>query len=51
MTYFENNEQHDSQEFVSHLLDTMHEDLNMVIKKPYVENLEGKLGDDEDALS
>lgn len=51
MQYFENNEQHDSQEFVSQLLDTLHEDINLVIKKPFVENLEGKLGDDEEMLA
>lgn len=51
LSYFENNEQHDSQEFYSQLLDTLHEDLNMVVKKPYVENLEGKIGDDEEQLA
>lgn len=29
--------QHDSQEMLSVLLETMHEDLNAVTKKPYVE--------------
>lgn len=29
--------QHDSQEFLNSLLDTLHEDLNRVYKKPYVE--------------
>ena len=29
--------QHDSQEMLSVLLETMHEDLNSVTKKPYVE--------------
>lgn len=33
-------EQHDSQEFLLHLLDGIHEDLNRVLKKPYVENSE-----------
>jgi ubiquitin C-terminal hydrolase len=51
MQYFENNEQHDSQEFVSQLLDTLHEDLNLVFRKPFVENLEGKLGDEEESLA
>ena len=30
-------DQQDSQEFVSFLMDTLHEDLNMVLKKPYIE--------------
>lgn len=29
--------QHDSQEFISFLLDGLHEDLNRIIKKPYIE--------------
>lgn len=29
--------QHDSQEFLNFLLDNLHEDLNRVLKKPYVE--------------
>jgi ubiquitin carboxyl-terminal hydrolase 4/11/15 len=29
--------QHDSQEFLNFLLDAIHEDLNRVFKKPYVE--------------
>ncbi|XP_063934879.1 ubiquitin carboxyl-terminal hydrolase 15-like isoform X2 [Zophobas morio] len=31
--------QHDSQEFIAFLLDALHEDLNLVIKKPYVETV------------
>ena len=34
---FRGSNQHDSQEFLNFLLDTMHEDLNRVQKKPYVE--------------
>lgn len=34
---FQGNSQHDSQEFLNFLLDTLHEDLNRVQKKPYVE--------------
>lgn len=30
--------QHDTQEFLAFLLDGLHEDLNRVLKKPYVEN-------------
>lgn len=33
-------EQHDSQELLSFLLDGLHEDLNRVLKKPYVEDVE-----------
>ena len=32
--------QHDSGELVNYLLDGLHEDLNIVKKKPYVENLD-----------
>eukprot|EP00500_Bicosoecida_sp_ms1_P004096 CAMPEP_0203807726 /NCGR_PEP_ID=MMETSP0115-20131106/1222_1 /ASSEMBLY_ACC=CAM_ASM_000227 /TAXON_ID=33651 /ORGANISM="Bicosoecid sp, Strain ms1" /LENGTH=494 /DNA_ID=CAMNT_0050716409 /DNA_START=311 /DNA_END=1793 /DNA_ORIENTATION=+ len=35
-------QQHDSQELLSFLLDGLHEDLNRVIKKPYVEDVEDK---------
>ena len=34
--------QHDSQEFASFLMDGLHEDLNRVIEKPYVEDLEAR---------
>ena len=34
---FQGYQQHDSQELVAFLLDGLHEDLNRVIKKPYVE--------------
>ena len=34
---FQGMNQHDSQEFVNFLLDSLHEDLNRVITKPYVE--------------
>lgn len=36
--------QHDSQELLAFLLDGLHEDLNRVLKKPYVERLEWKDG-------
>ena len=39
---FNNLHQHDSQEFCNLLMDGIHEDLNRVLKKPYVENLEAK---------
>eukprot|EP00591_Stephanopyxis_turris_P004179 CAMPEP_0195513962 /NCGR_PEP_ID=MMETSP0794_2-20130614/5497_1 /TAXON_ID=515487 /ORGANISM="Stephanopyxis turris, Strain CCMP 815" /LENGTH=340 /DNA_ID=CAMNT_0040642101 /DNA_START=507 /DNA_END=1529 /DNA_ORIENTATION=+ len=38
---FNNCYQHDSQEFCSFLMDGLHEDLNRVIEKPYVEDMEG----------
>ena len=37
---FEGYRQHDSQEFLSYLLDVLHEDLNKVIKKPYIDSKE-----------
>eukprot|EP00523_Entomoneis_sp_CCMP467_P019717 CAMPEP_0168857200 /NCGR_PEP_ID=MMETSP0727-20121128/15605_1 /TAXON_ID=265536 /ORGANISM="Amphiprora sp., Strain CCMP467" /LENGTH=1184 /DNA_ID=CAMNT_0008911817 /DNA_START=100 /DNA_END=3654 /DNA_ORIENTATION=- len=38
---FDNSYQHDSQEFCQFLMDGLHEDLNRVKTKPYVEELEG----------
>ncbi|KEP46138.1 putative ubiquitin carboxyl-terminal hydrolase, partial [Rhizoctonia solani 123E] len=35
---FSGYQQHDTQEFLGFLLDGLHEDLNRVLKKPYVEN-------------
>lgn len=37
---FNNNYQHDSQEFCQYLMDGLHEDLNRVKSKPYVEEME-----------
>ena len=37
---FNNNFQHDSQEFCQFLMDGLHEDLNRVKNKPYVEQME-----------
>ena len=34
--------QHDSQEFFSFLVDGIHEDVNRIKKKPYVETVESK---------
>ncbi len=39
-------QQHDSQELVAFLLDGLHEDLNRVIKKPYVEKPDWEGGGD-----
>ena len=48
---FNNCYQHDSQEFCSFLMDGLHEDLNRVIEKPYIEDLEGRgLNDDVVAM-
>lgn len=46
-TMFAGYNQHDSQEFLNHLLDSMHEDLNRVKKKPYVETQESNNRPDE----
>eukprot|EP00002_Diphylleia_rotans_P020272 TRINITY_DN3937_c0_g1_i2.p1 TRINITY_DN3937_c0_g1~~TRINITY_DN3937_c0_g1_i2.p1 ORF type:complete len:708 (-),score=130.67 TRINITY_DN3937_c0_g1_i2:126-2249(-) len=44
---FSGSQQHDSQELLSYLLDGLHEDLNRILKKPYVEAIEkGDLDDD-----
>ncbi|KAK0406586.1 hypothetical protein QR680_018670 [Steinernema hermaphroditum] len=40
---FNNNEQQDAQEFLSFFLDELHEDLNRVVKKPYIEYSESVL--------
>jgi len=37
ISQFAGYEQQDSQEFLQFLLDTLHEDLNKVLKKPYIE--------------
>ena len=44
---FDNSYQHDSQEFCQFLMDGIHEDLNRVKNKPYVEELEGFGMEDE----
>ncbi|KAL3781972.1 hypothetical protein ACHAWO_004785 [Cyclotella atomus] len=46
---FNNNYQHDSQEFCQYLMDGLHEDLNKVIEKPYVEHIEANGMKDEQA--
>ena len=47
---FSGYQQHDSQELVAFLLDGLHEDLNRVIKKPYVEKPEWEGGGDVDLV-
>lgn len=44
---FEGYSQHDSQEFLSQMLDALHEDVNRVLRKPYTETIQGKAGDDD----
>ena len=46
---FNNSRQQDTQEFISYLLDSLHEDLNKVLKKPYIEmkDLPNDLSDEE----
>ena len=46
-TTFEGYSQHDSQEFWSYLLDSIHEDTNRILTKPYVENLQAKPTDND----
>ena len=43
---FSGYQQHDSQELVAFLLDGLHEDLNRVLNKPYVEKPDWEGGDD-----
>lgn len=43
--------QQDSQEFIAYLLDGLHEDLNRVLKKPYVEKPELESGKEENAAA
>ena len=47
---FSGYQQHDSQELVAFLLDGLHEDLNRVLKKPYVEKPDWEGGDDLDLV-
>jgi ubiquitin C-terminal hydrolase len=44
---FEGYSQHDSQEFWSYFVDSIHEDTNRILTKPYVENLSAKLIDND----
>lgn len=46
-TQFNGTRQHDSQELLAFLLDGLHEDLNLIIKKPYIELKEGNGENDE----
>ncbi|GJJ11282.1 hypothetical protein Clacol_005514 [Clathrus columnatus] len=47
---FSGYQQHDSQEFLAFLLDGLHEDLNRVLQKPYVENPDWEGGGDKELV-
>ncbi len=47
---FSGYQQHDSQELVAFLLDGLHEDLNRVLQKPYVEKPEWEGGGDKEMV-
>ncbi|KAI0705169.1 hypothetical protein BC835DRAFT_1410046 [Cytidiella melzeri] len=47
---FSGYQQHDSQELVAFLLDGLHEDLNRVLKKPYVEKPDWEGGDQKELV-
>src|SRR5689334_12649727 len=42
--------QHDAQELLAYLLDGLHEDLNLITKKPYIEVKEGN-GQNDDIIA
>ena len=44
-------QQHDSQELVAFLLDGLHEDLNRVLKKPYIEKPDWEGGGDKELVA
>ena len=48
MTAFEGYSHHDSQEFLSQMLDKCHEDVNQILKKPYIEMPTLKPGEKSD---
>lgn len=48
---FSGYQQHDSQELVAFLLDGLHEDLNRVLKKPYVEKPDWEGGGDKELIA
>jgi ubiquitin carboxyl-terminal hydrolase 4/11 len=47
---FSGYQQHDSQELVAFLLDGLHEDLNRILKKPYVEKPDWEGGGDRELI-
>lgn len=44
-------QQHDSQELVAFLLDGLHEDLNRILKKPYIEKPDWEGGGDKELVA
>ena len=46
LSMFEGYSQHDSQEFLSLFMDSVHEDLNRILNKPYTETVEGNKNSD-----
>ena len=48
---FEGYGQHDSQEFLSQMLDAVHEDVNRILNKPYTTTIEGKIDDDDNKIA
>jgi ubiquitin carboxyl-terminal hydrolase 4/11/15 len=44
-------DQHDSQELIAYLLDGIHEDVNRIEKKPYVEQVEAKDGEPDEGAA
>lgn len=47
---FSGYQQHDSQELVAFLLDGLHEDLNRILKKPYVEKPDWEGGEEREMV-
>ena len=47
---FSGYQQHDSQELVAFLLDGLHEDLNRIVKKPYVEKPDWEGGGERELI-
>eukprot|EP00638_Chattonella_subsalsa_P000224 CAMPEP_0117740088 /NCGR_PEP_ID=MMETSP0947-20121206/4139_1 /TAXON_ID=44440 /ORGANISM="Chattonella subsalsa, Strain CCMP2191" /LENGTH=1058 /DNA_ID=CAMNT_0005556147 /DNA_START=142 /DNA_END=3318 /DNA_ORIENTATION=+ len=44
-------EQHDSQELIAYLLDMIHEDVNRILQKPFVEKVEANAQEDDESAS
>lgn len=44
-------DQHDSQELIAYLLDGIHEDVNRIEKKPFVEQVEAKEGESDESAA
>lgn len=48
---FSGGQQHDAQELLAFLLDGIHEDLNRVVNKPYIEDVDGDGGTNDEGLA